>query len=196
MTPFNSGARSESTPSPVATSGELSGAATPNDETLEESTSEAEKADDEPEPFDPATLPTLDEKINGKIERGNEALLQLAPEDRQTLGRVVFLCHCNDCHAAARGYSAVGPRVVGRTRAELIAFELKLNFVNYYMPPWSGTEVEAELLSDYLTTLVPRYPVNIISPPREKPAPETDESDETVPSEILDENGEATVNAI
>ncbi|MDO5567621.1 MAG: hypothetical protein Q4G59_13245, partial [Planctomycetia bacterium] len=69
--------------------------------------------------------------------------------------------HCNDCHAAKWGYSAAGPMLTGKTKEEIARFVQNLNRPSFYMPPWCGTEVEAELLADYLVTIRPEMPENM-----------------------------------
>lgn len=137
-------------------------------------------------------LAARDLQLNGPIGEGNRDLLKLEPEDRLALGRAVFLHHCNDCHAGARGYSAVGPLVAGRTRAELKEFALRLNRPSFYMPPWCGTEVEAELLAEYLESIAPKFPANVYrkTPEKSKKSAKTDapkeESPETPESSASD----------
>lgn len=80
-------------------------------------------------------------------------LLKLSPRDRIGLGRVLFMHHCNDCHAAELGYSAAGLLMQGRPRSAVRDLVLKLDEANYSMPPWCGTAEEAELLTDYLMTI-------------------------------------------
>jgi cytochrome bd ubiquinol oxidase subunit I len=88
----------------------------------------------------------------GESVVGGGGLLKLPPTDRVTLGRVLFLHHCNDCHAEALGYSAVGPLLQGRSRSKVVD-RIKHLDDNYFMPPWCGTSDEAELLADYLMTI-------------------------------------------
>ncbi len=102
-----------------------------------------------------------DENINGQISYGNPSLLSLNDEDRLTLGRAVFMYHCNCCHAEKFGYSALAPLLAGRSVEEIKNLALRLNHTHYYMPPWAGTEVEAELLAEFLDTIKPSYPENV-----------------------------------
>ena len=66
------------------------------------------------------------------------------------LGEVLFQYHCNDCHAAEAGYSAVAPMLRGRTRPMIRDMVQHLEQAHFFMPPWCGTAEEAELLTDYL----------------------------------------------
>jgi mono/diheme cytochrome c family protein len=84
-------------------------------------------------------------------------LLDLSGPDRIRLGEVLFQYHCNDCHAAALGFSAVGPLLRGRPRTEVRSLIEHLD-TYLFMPPWAGTEEEAELLTDYLMTIAPPRP--------------------------------------
>jgi cytochrome bd ubiquinol oxidase subunit I len=86
-----------------------------------------------------------------------DRLLALPPADRVALGNVVFQYHCNDCHAAGEGYSALGPLLQGRSR-ELIRSTVEHLDAVLFMPPWCGTPQEAELLTDYLMTIKPPRP--------------------------------------
>ena len=79
-------------------------------------------------------------------------LLKLRDADRVALGRVMFQYHCNDCHAATEGYSAVGPIIRGRSR-ELVRSTIEHLDSVLFMPPWCGTPEEAELMTDYLMSI-------------------------------------------
>ncbi|NMC21447.1 MAG: hypothetical protein GYA33_13630 [Thermogutta sp.] len=96
---------------------------------------------------------------DGKVD--SRRLLDLKQEDRVLAGRVIFMHHCNDCHAEKRGYSAVGPLLFGRSRNMLAEMVSHLHETHYFMPPWSGTREEAELVTDYLWTLRPERPKGI-----------------------------------
>ena len=84
-------------------------------------------------------------------------LRKLPSLDRSVLGKVLFLYHCNDCHAGRVGYSALGPLLQGRPRSVILDRIERLDDV-YFMPPWCGTDEEAEVLTDYLMTISPRQP--------------------------------------
>ena len=99
-------------------------------------------------------IDTIDGK--GKIIGGHE-LLNLPYHDRLVLGKLMYMHHCNDCHASKLGYSAVGPLLQGRLRPEVLHIVEHLDD-NYFMPPWCGTPEEAELLTDYLMTINPPRP--------------------------------------
>jgi cytochrome bd ubiquinol oxidase subunit I len=94
-----------------------------------------------------------------KVERSIEdkLLRKLSPIDRGVLGKVLFLYHCNDCHAGRVGYSALGPLLQGRPRSAILERVKHLDDI-YFMPPWCGTDEEAEVLTDYLMTISPREP--------------------------------------
>ena len=89
---------------------------------------------------------------------GNEDLLRMSDEDKIETGRVIFMHHCNDCHAAERGYSAAAPMLTGKTEEEIVTFVRHLNRPGFYMPPWCGNDVEARLLAQYLLTIRPEMP--------------------------------------
>lgn len=84
-------------------------------------------------------------------------LLGLPAKDRIALGEVLFKYHCNDCHAARLGYSAVGPILTGRRRKLVQSTVEHLDAV-LFMPPWCGTPQEVELLTDYLMSIAPPRP--------------------------------------
>ena len=110
----------------------------------------------------------LDRDVNGPIARGNEDLLKVERADRLSLGRMMFLHHCNACHAAEHGYSAVGPLVSGLDSKEISSFAMRLNHSHFYMPPWAGTEVEAELLGEYLESIAADVPNNAFMKEKER----------------------------
>ena len=93
--------------------------------------------------------------VDGQID--GDRLLALPHEDRVALGKVLFQYHCNDCHAAAEGYSALGPLLQGRSRELVLSRVEHLDSV-LFMPPWCGMPQEAELLTDYLMTINPPRP--------------------------------------
>ncbi|MBN2218055.1 MAG: cytochrome ubiquinol oxidase subunit I [Pirellulales bacterium] len=87
-----------------------------------------------------------------------DRLAALHHADRVALGEVLFQYQCNDCHAAANGYSAVGPLVRGRSPREIQRLILDFRNTHFYMPPWAGTPEEAGLLADYLRAIAPDNP--------------------------------------
>jgi len=88
-------------------------------------------------------------------------LLQLPAADREAVGAVLFQYHCNDCHAAAMGYSPAGPMLRGRSREMIRALVEHLDLAHYFMPPWAGTAEEAEVLTDYLLSITSRRPTGM-----------------------------------
>jgi cytochrome bd-type quinol oxidase subunit 1 len=84
-------------------------------------------------------------------------LLSLSPAKRREVGQVLFQYHCGDCHAT-EGYSAVAQLARGWNR-ELVVYTVNnLDRVHFFMPPWSGTPEEAELLADYVMSIRHPYP--------------------------------------
>lgn len=94
--------------------------------------------------------------VDGRID--SERMLALPAESRRVLGETLFQYHCNDCHASKEGYSAVGRLVQGRPRPMIKELVLHLHLAHFFMPPWAGNEAEAELLTDYLTSIAPPRP--------------------------------------
>jgi cytochrome bd-type quinol oxidase subunit 1 len=78
---------------------------------------------------------------------------------KTNLGSALFIHHCGDCHALDKGYSPVIPMLRGWTRDMIMELVKVPNKVKFFMPPWSGNEYEAELLTDYLTRLNPPSPI-------------------------------------
>ncbi|MDO4571494.1 MAG: cytochrome ubiquinol oxidase subunit I [Planctomycetia bacterium] len=83
-------------------------------------------------------------------DNGTFRLKDAQGAERIDLGRVVFMHHCNDCHAEGYGYSGMAPLAYLTTKEEWRAFLPKLNSMVWYMPPWSGNADEVDLLADYL----------------------------------------------
>ncbi len=117
------------------------------------------------EPISPSTLHetmvTIDLPDENVPRPGNEDWLRMEREDQLALGQVLFLHHCNDCHAPDHGYSAAAPMLTGKTEEEIAGFIRHLNRPGFYMPPWCGNDVEAILLARYLVSIRPEMPKNI-----------------------------------
>jgi cytochrome bd-type quinol oxidase subunit 1 len=82
----------------------------------------------------------------------------LSPQERQAIGQVLFMHHCNDCHALGVGYTGVTPLIRGMDKDALKELILRLNEPYFYMPPWCGREEEAEVLAEYLASVAPPLP--------------------------------------
>jgi cytochrome bd-type quinol oxidase subunit 1 len=85
-------------------------------------------------------------------------LLTLPEDDQVRLGQVLFQYHCNDCHAAKVGYSAIGQLTRGWTPEMIRTVVLQPEKAHFFMPPWAGTPEEAELLTKYLVSITPPHP--------------------------------------
>ena len=96
---------------------------------------------------------------DGKIDENH--LLSLSRQDQKVLGEVLFQYHCNDCHSAAGGHSAVGPLLRGRSEESITETVENLDDV-FFMPPWAGTSEEAKLLAVYLKSIAPERPEGMI----------------------------------
>lgn len=94
--------------------------------------------------------------VDGTIDETR--LLALPESDRIALGEVLFQYHCNDCHAAKDGYSAAGRLVQGRPPEMIKSLLLHLELAHFFMPPWAGTDEEADLLTEYLGSIAPPRP--------------------------------------
>jgi mono/diheme cytochrome c family protein len=98
-----------------------------------------------------------------QAEKIDESRLRHLPaEDQVRLGEVLFQYHCNDCHAAQAGYSAVAPLLRGHTRAMIRDLVEHLDEGHFFMPPWAGTPDEAELLTTYLASIAPPRPRGMV----------------------------------
>ncbi|RMD89857.1 MAG: hypothetical protein D6813_10010 [Calditrichaeota bacterium] len=87
----------------------------------------------------------------GKIT--TESLGKLTEIQQLELGKTLFMYHCNDCHAVKRGVSAIQAITRGWTDEMVkIAIE-EMDKIHYFMPPWSGTKKEAEILAKYINSL-------------------------------------------
>ncbi|MDR0522586.1 MAG: cytochrome ubiquinol oxidase subunit I [Planctomycetaceae bacterium] len=76
-------------------------------------------------------------------------------ESRFAKGGMLFMYHCNNCHALDHGMSAVGPLLYGESK-EQIADKLRhLNIPVVSMPVWSGTDAELEALAEFLVSIRP-----------------------------------------
>lgn len=87
---------------------------------------------------------------NGAIS--DSLLLALPTKDQREVGRVLFQYHCNDCHSE-RGFSAVAELSRGWSKDMIHTVVTHLHKAHFFMPPWSGTPAEAELLTEYLVSL-------------------------------------------
>lgn len=122
-----------------------------------------------PSPHEVQTAAVLNLPVEGSKRSGNEDWLQMTDEDQLALGKVIFMHHCNDCHAIDHGYSAAAPLLTGRTEAEVVQFLKHLNRPRFFMPPWCGNDVEATLLARYLVSVRPEMPSNITGREEEPP---------------------------
>lgn len=93
---------------------------------------------------------------DGRIDEAK--LLELPQDKRLELGALLFQYHCNDCHAAERGYSAVAPMIRGQTSESILHLVEHLDEGHFFMPPWAGTHPEAVLLAEYLESIAPPRP--------------------------------------
>jgi len=96
-------------------------------------------------------------EINTRQETGFLQPTELlpVPADKFERGGMVFMYHCNNCHAADFGMSAVGPLLYGESR-ERIADKIRhLNTPTLSMPPWCGTDEELDALVEFLVSVRP-----------------------------------------
>jgi mono/diheme cytochrome c family protein len=77
----------------------------------------------------------------------------LPDTDRRYLGEVIFTYQCGNCHATTAGYSAISHLTQGWTRTLIREVVDRTGEVNFFMPPWTGTPEEADLLTAYLASI-------------------------------------------
>jgi len=93
--------------------------------------------------------------VAGRI--ANERLLSLPLAQRREVGRTIFQYHCNNCHAV-EGFSAVSQLTRGWRRPLIYYTVTHLDHVHFFMPPWSGADAEAQVLTDYIESVRSPYP--------------------------------------
>ena len=74
--------------------------------------------------------------------------------DPVVLGEQIFRATCQNCHART-GYNGLASRVAGWDEEFTAGMIQRLEYTRRLMPPWVGTEAEAEALATYLMTLKP-----------------------------------------
>lgn len=104
-------------------------------------------------PYVSERFPYLLSRETGRLE-----LNRVHGEDRNAVGEVIFMHHCNDCHARTVGFNGLSLLSTTAGKGELKTFLLNLDSMNYSMPPWCGTETEAELLAGYLESIAEPHP--------------------------------------
>ncbi|MDR2345095.1 MAG: cytochrome c [Planctomycetaceae bacterium] len=76
---------------------------------------------------------------------------QKIPSDKIERGGMIFMYHCNNCHAVEYGLSAMKPLLSGEDDKKIIKDKLRsLNKPVISMPPWSGTEEELDDLTEFI----------------------------------------------
>ncbi|MDR2170858.1 MAG: cytochrome ubiquinol oxidase subunit I [Planctomycetaceae bacterium] len=69
-------------------------------------------------------------------------------------GGMIFMYHCNNCHALERGMSAIKPLLSGENDKKFLKNKIRLlNKPIISMPPWTGTEEEIDDLAEFLLTI-------------------------------------------
>ena len=87
-----------------------------------------------------------------------QRIYDLSVEGQVDLGKVLFMHHCNDCHAERVGLSALGTTMRGWTHDHIQEVVEHPERAQFFMPPWCGTEPEAHALAKYLEAITPAYP--------------------------------------
>lgn len=95
---------------------------------------------------------------DGKVDEAK--LLTLARGDRLKLGAVLFQYHCNDCHSLS-GYSGVDQLIRGWDPELIQTVVEHPEKAQFFMPPWAGTNEEAQLLAQYLSFIAPPHPAGM-----------------------------------
>jgi mono/diheme cytochrome c family protein len=92
------------------------------------------------------------------------SLLTLPKVDRIQVGQVIFSFACNDCHSSSDGYSAVSELMRGWSPEMIRAVVDHPERAQFFMPPFAGTGEEAELLTEYLSSIARPFPPGLKSP--------------------------------
>lgn len=95
---------------------------------------------------------------SGKIDYGK--MQALAQKDQAKIGEVIFQYHCNDCHAAS-GYSGADQLLRGWTPQMIRAVVDAPERTQFFMPPFAGNLVEAQMLTEYLKTIAQPFPAGM-----------------------------------
>ena len=77
------------------------------------------------------------------------------PTDKMERGGMLFMYHCNNCHAIDHGMSAVGPLLYGENKEKIADKIRHLNAPVLSMPPWGGTDAELDALAEFLVSIRP-----------------------------------------
>ena len=77
------------------------------------------------------------------------------PTDKLERGGMLFMYHCNNCHALEHGMSAVGPLLYGESKERIAERIRHLNAPVLSMLPWCGTDEELDDLADFLISIRP-----------------------------------------
>ncbi|MGL4593913.1 MAG: c-type cytochrome [Thermoguttaceae bacterium] len=75
------------------------------------------------------------------------------PQFSEERGAMIFMYHCNNCHALESGISAVGPLLFGETPERIKNRLNPLNEPVLSMPPWCGTDEELDDLVKFLMSV-------------------------------------------
>ena len=90
--------------------------------------------------------------IGGDGKINSLAMLSLEAKQQAEIGHVLFQYHCNDCHAVS-GYSGVREMTRGWKPDMIRSLIDHLEISHIFMPPWSGTKEEAEMLTQFLLSI-------------------------------------------
>jgi mono/diheme cytochrome c family protein len=108
-----------------------------------------------------ANYPQCVARVEDKWEIKWRKVDALGRDDKLRLGGVLFQYQCNNCHAIEQGYSPIGPLVQGWSPDMIHDLVLHLDKHRFTMPPWCGRFNEAELLTEYLTSIAPQRPTGM-----------------------------------
>jgi len=82
----------------------------------------------------------------------------LSKNDKVKLGETLFMYHCNDCHAV-KGLSGIQSITRGWKKEHIETTIIDMERIHYFMPPWSGNKIEAELLISYIQSIQMPHPI-------------------------------------
>lgn len=88
-------------------------------------------------------------------------LLDLPPPQRIEAGEILFMHHCNDCHATDTGLSAIPHVTIGWAPEMIHDVVTSPELFHHYMPPFAGTPEESQVLAEWIESVRPPFPAGM-----------------------------------
>lgn len=83
----------------------------------------------------------------------------LSPSQKELVGQTLYHYHCGSCHATV-GYAGLSETLRGWNEPMIRDLVRNPERYRYFMPPWCGTEDEADALVSFLKTITPPHPMS------------------------------------